>query len=257
MNAAPRVVASSSSRGRIASRTEATSSKATATSSRSPSQRLATPSTACRAGRPGGRQSASRVEWSWSTPSTRSRAIRSLSRFGSTPARRLRAVRIDDGDQHRGRHLPLRCRSAPLPHVGDTNRRPARAAGTRPPGAGARRARSSCRIGTGRRHGVRLPEARPIGTTTLDNAFTDLERGPDGRARVPSTTPCRAHRHPLGRRALRLPHALHRRPAAGREPARPRRRADACPPNAFRTGDSVIRLVPGDSVTGVWAIAAQ
>jgi aldose 1-epimerase len=27
-------------------------------------------------------------------------------------------------------------------------------------------------------------EARPIGTTILDNAFTDLERGPDGRARV-------------------------------------------------------------------------
>ena len=27
-------------------------------------------------------------------------------------------------------------------------------------------------------------EARSIGTTTLDNAFADLERGPDGRARV-------------------------------------------------------------------------
>ena len=30
-----------------------------------------------------------------------------------------------------------------------------------------------------------------------------------------------------------------------------------CPPNAFRTGDSVIRLAPGDSVTGAWAIAAR
>ena len=27
-----------------------------------------------------------------------------------------------------------------------------------------------------------------------------------------------------------------------------------CPPNAFRTGDSVIRLEPGDSTTGVWGI---
>jgi aldose 1-epimerase len=27
-----------------------------------------------------------------------------------------------------------------------------------------------------------------------------------------------------------------------------------CPPNAFRTGDSVIRLAPGETATGVWEI---
>jgi aldose 1-epimerase len=30
-----------------------------------------------------------------------------------------------------------------------------------------------------------------------------------------------------------------------------------CPPNAFRTGDGVIRLEPGDSATGVWTIAVE
>ena len=28
-----------------------------------------------------------------------------------------------------------------------------------------------------------------------------------------------------------------------------------CPPNAFRTGEDVIRLEPGDSTTGTWGIA--
>jgi aldose 1-epimerase len=30
-----------------------------------------------------------------------------------------------------------------------------------------------------------------------------------------------------------------------------------CPPNAFRTGDAVIRLEPGDSATDVWTIAVE
>jgi aldose 1-epimerase len=30
-----------------------------------------------------------------------------------------------------------------------------------------------------------------------------------------------------------------------------------CPPNAFRTGDSVIRLAPSESATGVWTIAVR
>jgi len=29
-----------------------------------------------------------------------------------------------------------------------------------------------------------------------------------------------------------------------------------CPPDAFRTGDSVIRLAPGETATGAWGIAA-
>jgi len=30
-----------------------------------------------------------------------------------------------------------------------------------------------------------------------------------------------------------------------------------CPPNAFRTGESLIRLKPGSSFTGTWGIAAE
>ena len=30
-----------------------------------------------------------------------------------------------------------------------------------------------------------------------------------------------------------------------------------CPPNAFRTGESVIRLEPGDKATGAWGIRAD
>ena len=101
-------------------------------------------------------------------------------------------------------------------------------------------------------------EARPIGTTTLDNAFTDLERGPDGRARV-------TLHDPGAGRTVTLSvdeHYAYLMLFTGDPLPDVNRRALAvepmtCPPNAFRTGDSVIRLVPGDSVTGVWAIAAQ
>jgi galactose mutarotase-like enzyme len=30
-----------------------------------------------------------------------------------------------------------------------------------------------------------------------------------------------------------------------------------CPPNAFRTGESLLRLKPGSSFTGAWGIAAE
>jgi aldose 1-epimerase len=30
-----------------------------------------------------------------------------------------------------------------------------------------------------------------------------------------------------------------------------------CPPNAFRTGEGVIRLAPGDSAAGSWALTAR
>jgi aldose 1-epimerase len=100
-------------------------------------------------------------------------------------------------------------------------------------------------------------EGRPIGETVLDNAFTELERGPDGFARVTlhdaesdRTVTLSVDEHygylmlftgdPLpdvNRRALAV------------EPM-------TCPPNAFRTGDSVIRLDPGDSAAGAWGIAA-
>jgi aldose 1-epimerase len=97
--------------------------------------------------------------------------------------------------------------------------------------------------------------ARAIGTTTLDNAFTDLARDDDGRARVRLRDPDGVAvtlwvdesygylmlftgdtRPDVNRRSLAV------------EPM-------TCPPNAFRTGDSLIRLEPGGSTTSNWGIA--
>jgi aldose 1-epimerase len=101
-------------------------------------------------------------------------------------------------------------------------------------------------------------EARPIGTTILDNAFTDLERGPDGRARV-------TLHDPEAGRTVTLSvdeHYGYLMLFTGDPLPDVNRRALAvepmtCPPNAFRTGDSVVRLAPGDSAAGVWTIAAR
>jgi aldose 1-epimerase len=107
--------------------------------------------------------------------------------------------------------------------------------------------------GTG--YDFRVPRA--IGATKLDNAFTDLERDGDGRGRVEL-------RHPEGGSTLSvwlgesypylqlftgdpLP-SVDRRSLAV-EPM-------TCPPNAFRTGESVLVLEPGESTTADWGIQA-
>jgi aldose 1-epimerase len=96
---------------------------------------------------------------------------------------------------------------------------------------------------------------RRIGATKLDNAFTNLERDEDGRARVRLRDPVDGaeltvwidesydylmlytgdDRPDVNRRGLAV------------EPM-------TCPPNAFRSGDSIIRLEPGESVTCCWGI---
>jgi aldose 1-epimerase len=98
---------------------------------------------------------------------------------------------------------------------------------------------------------------RAIGATKLDHAFTELERGSDGRARVEL-------RDPRSRAGLTLwldesyrylqlftgdplPDVSRRSLAV--EPM-------TCPPNAFRSGEDLIRLEPGASVTSVWGIVA-
>ena len=97
--------------------------------------------------------------------------------------------------------------------------------------------------------------ARPIGATKLDNAFTELERDPDGRARVSLADPTTG-------RTLTLwvdEHYPYLMLFTGDPLPDVNRRALAvepmtCPPNAFSTGDSVIRLQPGETATGVWGI---
>jgi aldose 1-epimerase len=99
----------------------------------------------------------------------------------------------------------------------------------------------------------RVPRA--IGSTVLDHCFTGLERAADGLAHVELRDPrsdvaatlwCDAaypyvmvftgDRPDVARRSLAV------------EPM-------TCPPNAFRSGGSLIVLEPGASHVGVWGIA--
>jgi aldose 1-epimerase len=98
--------------------------------------------------------------------------------------------------------------------------------------------------------------SRTIGGTKLDNAFTDLERGEDGRARVRIHDPEGGASRTLWvdeSYAYLMLFTGDTRPDVNRrslavEPM-------TCPPNAFRTGDSLIRLEPGESTTSAWGIA--
>jgi aldose 1-epimerase len=94
-----------------------------------------------------------------------------------------------------------------------------------------------------------------LGATSLDNAFTDLERDDDGRARVRLRDPDgdsavtlwmdESYRYVMLFTGDTLPDV--NRHSLAVEPM-------TCPPNAFRTGESVIRLEPGQSVTSSWGI---
>jgi len=97
---------------------------------------------------------------------------------------------------------------------------------------------------------------RTIGGTVLDNAFTDLERDQDGRARATLEDPATARKvtlwvdehYPYIMLFTGDPLPDVNRRALAVEPM-------TCPPNAFRTGDSLIRLDPGESASGAWGIA--
>jgi aldose 1-epimerase len=98
---------------------------------------------------------------------------------------------------------------------------------------------------------------RAVGKLRMDHGFTDLERGADGRAVVSLSAPS-------GRRVELwvdegfgyvqvftgdpLPEGVRRRSAAV-EPM-------TCPPDAFRTGQDVIRLAPGETTSASWGIRA-
>jgi aldose 1-epimerase len=96
---------------------------------------------------------------------------------------------------------------------------------------------------------------RAIGATKLDNAFTDLERDNDGRARVELRNPESGAALTVwlgdGYPYLQLftgdPLPSVNRRSLAVEPM-------TCPPNAFRTGESVLVLEPGESTTAEWGI---
>ena len=96
---------------------------------------------------------------------------------------------------------------------------------------------------------------RRIGSTTLDHAFTDLKRDTEGLAWVRLTAPdgrttrMWADRH-YG--FIQLYSGDTQRPDRARrglavEPM-------TCPANSFQSGDSLIRLEPGQSFTATWGI---
>jgi len=99
-------------------------------------------------------------------------------------------------------------------------------------------------------------QPRPIGSTMLDHAFTDLERDADGLARVALRDPDHgtevslwvdeSYPYLMLFTGDLLPDV--RRRSLAVEPM-------TCPPNAFRTGDALIRLEAGSSFTSTWGIA--
>ena len=96
---------------------------------------------------------------------------------------------------------------------------------------------------------------RPIGSTVLDHAFTDLERDEDGRARVELRDPeggderalwvDETHSYVMVFSGDPLPDVNRRSLAV--EPM-------TCPPNAFRSCEGLLRLEPGESFTSTWGI---
>ena len=91
---------------------------------------------------------------------------------------------------------------------------------------------------------------RKVGPTVLDHAFTDLERGEDGRALVELGTGVtlwvdESHPYVMVFTGDPLPDVNRRSLAV--EPM-------TCPPNAFRTGEDLIELQPGQSFTSAWGI---
>ncbi len=100
-------------------------------------------------------------------------------------------------------------------------------------------------------------QPRRIGSTRLDHAFTDLRRDRDGRACVELRDPDRGMQvslwidqsYPYVMLFTGDPLPDVNRRSLAVEPM-------TCPPNAFRTGDALIRLEPGSSFTGIWGIKA-
>ena len=98
---------------------------------------------------------------------------------------------------------------------------------------------------------VQIPgrKAERLGSTVLDTTFTDLARDADGRWRLHAGDVTvwadQAWPYLVLFTGDPLPDVARRSLAV--EPM-------TCPPQAFRTGESLIRLEPGDGWTGTWGI---
>src|SRR5512132_118188 len=97
---------------------------------------------------------------------------------------------------------------------------------------------------------------RPLGSTRLDHAFTDLVREQDGLARVALDGP-----HPGAGLDLWVDEAFSYLQVFSGDPLPDVNRRSlavepmTCPANAFRTGEGLIRLEPAESLTIAWGMA--
>ena len=108
--------------------------------------------------------------------------------------------------------------------------------------------------------GFDFREPRPIGTTEMDHAFTDLERGADGRATVRLRDPATGdavelwcderYDYLMVFTGDALPDPPRRRTGLAVEPM-------TCAPNAFRTGDGLEILPPGATSSATWGLRAS
>jgi aldose 1-epimerase len=92
-------------------------------------------------------------------------------------------------------------------------------------------------------------EPEQLGSTVLDTTFTDLARGADGRWRLRAgdVTVWADEAWPYAVLFTGDPLPDVARRSIAIEPM-------TCPPQAFRTGESLIRLEPGDGWAGTWGI---
>jgi aldose 1-epimerase len=105
--------------------------------------------------------------------------------------------------------------------------------------------------------GYDFRQSRPIGSTVLDHAFTDLQRDDSGIASAKLRDPHTGIQvslwvddsYPYLMLFSGDPLANVSRRSLAVEPM-------TCPPNAFRTGVSLIRLESGSSCTGTWGIVS-
>jgi aldose 1-epimerase len=103
-------------------------------------------------------------------------------------------------------------------------------------------------------------EPRLIGELQLDTAFTDLLRDDDGCARIRLATPDgdrqvelwldETYGYVMAFSGDSLPDKTRRRRALGLEPM-------TCAPNAFRSGDGLHTLQPGEATTSRWGLRPQ
>jgi aldose 1-epimerase len=115
-------------------------------------------------------------------------------------------------------------------------------------------------VGTASVDGTELDfrRPRPIGATKLDNAFADLERDDDGLARVELRRPDDEttltlwldETYPYVQLFTGDPLPSVNRRSLAVEPM-------TCPANAFRSGEGLRVLEPGESTTGVWGLSHE